>query len=375
MTALQWIAIVFGGILGCILLGILGFLLFRAMRISQLRSRHHITAEKGIDEELTLEVGGIPQHVYIRGQNQENPVILFLHGGPGGAMIPMLHTYQYLWEQDYTVVNWDQRVCGKTYFLNKSNIEPLMDLLTAEKILEDLEEIVHYLQKRFHKEKIILVGHSWGTILGSQFSLSHPHLIEAYVGIAQAVNLQDGILKWGESLRNLLAEQSAASELAALEALMEQVRSSKAIPEREVLALCKLAKQFMPVNMDSTIFFRNGLFSPYYSLKQLMCYAKMEELTKPLHPYLQEFDLRRIGSRYAVPVILISGEYDWHMNLLAKEYFETVTAPYKEFISIPESGHVVMMDEPELFFQAFTQGLESSRRKLHSGSLSWMQEE
>jgi len=334
------------------------FLAYRAMVTNKLRREHRITSVQGIDEELILEVGGIRQYLYIRGQNIENPIILFLHGGPGGTMIPMLHTYQYLWENAYTVVNWDQRGTGKTYFLNKDDSRNILLNLSADVLLKDTHEIVLYLTERFGKKNVIISGHSWGTILGAQYVLAHPEYVGAYVAVAQAVDVNDGILKMGEYTHRLAAAEKDEKDVAALEQIMERVRKSKTVAESETLAICKIAKRYIPVNMDTTIFFRNGLFSPYFSLRELSYYAKMDELTKPLNEYVADYDLREIGTRYAVPVIYIFGEYDWHMKLLAKEYYDKVTCPYKKFISIAGAGHVAMMDKPHEFFEAFHSTLQ-----------------
>lgn len=340
------------------------FLLYRRIKVNRLRREHKISSEQGIDEEVILPVGGIQQFLYIRGQNTQNPIILFLHGGPGGAMIPMLHTYQYLWEDDYTVVNWDQRAAGKTYFLNKDKTESIASTLSAEVMLQDIHEIICYLTKRFGKEKVIIVGHSWGTILGSQFSLAHPELVEAYVGIAQAVDINDGILSMAKYTRKLARGKKAEKDIAALERIIDQVQSSAAVAEKETLAICKIAKRYMPINMDTTIFLKSGLFSPYYTLREMTYYAKMDELTKPFAQYLLDYDLREIGSSYDIPVIFIFGEYDWHMNLLAQEYFGTVTAPMKNYISIPGAGHVAMMDNPTAFFSSLHDALQEIRQQL-----------
>lgn len=334
------------------------FLLYRSVKVDRLRKVHRISSAQGIDEEVVLPVGGIQQFLYIRGQDTQNPIILFLHGGPGGAMIPMLHTYQYLWEDDYTVVNWDQRAAGKTYFLNKEQTASIASTLSAEVMLQDIHEIIRYLTKRFGQEKVILVGHSWGTMLGSQFALAHPELVEAYVGIAQAVDINDGVLHMAKYTRQLAKEQKAEKDMAALERIIKQIQHKNTVAEKETMDICKIAKRYMPINMDTTIFLRSGLFSPYYTLREMTYYAKMDELTKPFLPYLLDYDLRKIGSRYEVPIIFILGEYDWHMNLLAQEYFDTITAPTKKYISIPGAGHVAMMDAPAAFFASLHAALQ-----------------
>lgn len=333
------------------------FMVWRAAVRKKLLTGHSITGADGIDEELILEIGGIKQFFYIRGQRRENPVILFLHGGPGGAMIPMLHTYQYDWEAAYTVVNWDQRGAGKTYFLNQSGDRHDESEITAELLLSDIHEIVRYLRGRFQKEKLILMGHSFGTILGARYALTHPEYVEAYIGAAQTVSINQGVIRMGEYVSRLAAAQHAKKEAAKLEGLLAKVRENKGIAQSETLAISKLARRYIPVDLDTTIFLRNGLFSPYYSLKDLTCYAHMEEMTKSLIEYAASCDLRTLESVFQVPVIFILGEQDWSMKLLAREYFDQLTAPCKKFITIPKAGHVVMMNQPKGFFDSFHRAL------------------
>lgn len=363
MKALKWIAKILGVSLVILIVIVAIFLIYRVYKTNKVRKEHHIVSEQGVDEEITLQVGGIPQHLYMRGQDTKNPVILFLHGGPGGAMSPMLYTYQYLWEDDYTVVNWDQRVSGKTYFLNKDNIQSITDTLSTEVLLEDAIEIIHYLNERFGKEKVILVGHSWGTVLGSQLALKHPELVEAYVGVGQVVNVNDGVLKMGEYTHQKASKASNKKDIVKLEKIIEDIQNRKmSIVEEETIDIYKIAKKYMPVNMDTTIFLRAEILSPYSSLKGMTYYSKIEELTKPLVQYLADYDLRKLGNEYDVPVIMITGEYDWHMRLLAKEYFDTITAPYKSFVIIEGAGHVAMMDKPEQFFVELKRVLQESSK-------------
>ena len=47
-----------------------------------------ITSQNGIDEGRYVAIGDIQQWITIRGENRDNPVLLFLHGGPGDATKP-----------------------------------------------------------------------------------------------------------------------------------------------------------------------------------------------------------------------------------------------------------------------------------------------
>lgn len=150
----------------CILVAVfvLAFAGLRLIAPTIIRTSHKIEAP-GIDRMEMVEIGGIQQALYIRGQNADNPIILWVHGGPGNSMMPFLHLYQYEWENDFTVVNWDQRNVGKTYFANDP--AAVLQTMSAERVLQDVHEVTAYLKQQFNKEKIILIGHSWGTVLGT----------------------------------------------------------------------------------------------------------------------------------------------------------------------------------------------------------------
>lgn len=132
-----------------------------------------------------IPINGISQYLFHCGTDYKNPVLLILHGGPGSAESIFSYTFQEKWENIFTVVHWDQRGAGKTLTEN-----PDEDTFpTTEILLNDLKEICDYLKKKYNKKKIILLGHSWGSILGSLYIQSHPEDIEYYIGVGQVVDM------------------------------------------------------------------------------------------------------------------------------------------------------------------------------------------
>src|SRR5262249_41689750 len=130
--------------------------------------------------------GGIEQWVTIRGQDSHNPVILFLHGGPGLTWSPFAASAFGAWEKNFTLVQWDQRGAGRTYAKNGPSIESTM---TLDRMVQDGIEVAQYLRQHLGKEKIILFGASWGSVLGVEMIRRNPELFEAYIGEAQVVNV------------------------------------------------------------------------------------------------------------------------------------------------------------------------------------------
>ena len=161
-------------------------------------------------EEISL--GGWKQTILIRGKNKAKPLILFLHGGPGMPMMYLAYKFQRELENHFLIVHWDQRGAGKSY----AKDIPL-ETLNVEQILSDAIELINYLRERFQKEKIYLVGHSWGSYLGIITVSRHPELFYAYVGIGQVVDETESGLIQDEFIRKKATETDNKEALADLE--------------------------------------------------------------------------------------------------------------------------------------------------------------
>lgn len=146
-----------------------------------------IDADMGIQENIYITIGGIEQYVQIRGENRNNPIILWLHGGPGFPLTYLTYYYQAALEKDYTVVCWEQRGCGRTFYRNEENGN-----LTIEQLLVDTDNVIDYLRERFGQEKIIIIGQSWGTVLGMDYINIHPEKVAAYIGVGQVTDFSQG---------------------------------------------------------------------------------------------------------------------------------------------------------------------------------------
>ena len=166
-----------------------GLFVYRAYRQNENAHVFAIRSPKGILEAMFIPIGGIEQFVLIRGEDRSNPVILFLHGGPGLATSP-LYPWFISWEKHFTLVQWDQRGAGKTYGRYGKKTPDL----TVERMTQDGIEIAEYLRAHLQTNKIILLGHSWGSYLGLRIIARRPDLFSAYVGTGQTVNGGEGEL-------------------------------------------------------------------------------------------------------------------------------------------------------------------------------------
>ena len=138
-----------------------------------------IGTDTGIQEGIYVPAGGIEQYLQIRSEDKGSPVILWLHGGPGNPLSYLTYYYQRPLEKNYTIVYWEQRGCGRTFYRNEDSGE-----LTIERLLADTDEVVDYLRERFDQEKVVIAGHSWGTVLGMEYVNTHPEKVAAYIGVA-----------------------------------------------------------------------------------------------------------------------------------------------------------------------------------------------
>src|SRR5262245_49238771 len=172
-----------------------------------------ITSPKGIDEASFVTLGGIEQWVTVRGQDRDNTVLLFLHGGPGDVTNPWTFALFARWEKEFTVVQWDQRGAGRTLRKTGPKVAPT---ITVDRIVQDGLELAQHLRKRLRKDRIVIVGHSLGSIIGVLMARTRPDLFLAYVGTAQVADqtrnysvAYEALLKKARAVRN----QTAVAEL------------------------------------------------------------------------------------------------------------------------------------------------------------------
>lgn len=140
--------------------------------------------EGGVNESMYVEINGTRQWISIYGEDLDNPVLLYLHGGPGSATSPYDYAFTRQWADVYTVVTWDQRNCGKSYDAGQNDIA-----LTYDLFMDDGLDMTTFLLDYLGKEKITLLGHSWGTYLGANLALTYPELYDAYIGTGQMVDM------------------------------------------------------------------------------------------------------------------------------------------------------------------------------------------
>ena len=133
---------------------------------------------------MYVEINGTKQWINIYGEDINNPVLLYLHGGPGSATSEIDYAFTRKWADIFTVVTWDQRNCGKSYDKNQNNIK-----LTREIFMEDGKEMTEFLRKYLGVDKISILGHSWGSLYGANLVQAYPNYYNLYIGTGQIVDI------------------------------------------------------------------------------------------------------------------------------------------------------------------------------------------
>jgi pimeloyl-ACP methyl ester carboxylesterase len=285
---------------------------------------------QSIDESGFVPIGGIDQWIAIRGQDDRNPLILFLHGGPADAESPFLREFV-PWEHDFTVLNWDQRGSGKTYGENG----PATPGMTVERMADDAVEVAQYALKKLKKPKLILLGHSWGALLGLYAVAQRPDLFYAFVGTGQPVN-------WTLTIedRERWARKQAVAEhdTAAIQAL-DSIAALPVSDMNRVMASNKWRwsssdAQYLTIERDFI-----GP-APFPTEGNVANWLAGQDFTGPkLWPTIVNFDARKQFPKIPIPFFVIEGRDDHAVSFeAAKTYVKQVRAPIKAFIPI-DGGH------------------------------------
>jgi pimeloyl-ACP methyl ester carboxylesterase len=148
-----------------------------------------IVAPHGVQESYKTRIGGVDQWLTVRGQERDNPMILFVHGGPAAPVTPTLWQFERPLEEYFTIANWDQRGAGKSY--GETDPAQVADTIRIDRYVDDAIEVAEHLRQRYGKKKLILMGHSWGTIVSMKAALKRPDLFYAYVGIGQVISVRE----------------------------------------------------------------------------------------------------------------------------------------------------------------------------------------
>jgi pimeloyl-ACP methyl ester carboxylesterase len=305
-----------------------------------------VTTPNGIDEANYVKVGGLEQWITIRGEDRRNPVVLFLHGGPGDAINPWAYAGFRNWLKYFTVVQWDQRGAGRTFGRNGAAVA---STITVERMVQDGVELAELLSKRLQNDKIVLLGHSWGSILGVFMAKARPELFYAFVGTGQVA---DPSRNYAVAYAALVDRASRAGNSEALRELNEvgppPYKDGKGFAvQRKWSNLFEGADVFLA----STLGF--ALTAPGYSLGDINDWFDGQGVSaEHLVPQTSVLDPKLLGGEFAVPVFVIQGAEDFTTpTSLAKAYLNSLHAPRKAFVALEGAGHFAVFTKQDAFLK------------------------
>lgn len=299
-----------------------------------------------IAEEMFVPLGGVDQWVGIRGDDRANPVLLVVHGGPGDVLWPYADKFR-SWEKHFTVVLWDQRGSGRSYGHSGGDKTPDVHLA---RIVEDGIELADNLRRKLGKRRIIVLGHSWGSIVSVEMAKARPDLFAAYVGTGQveswkaSVNFQFDLL---------LARAWANSDEATIKEL-EAIGRPDPTDTRQYFSFTRNYRAAMAAPDQAWLQSLKPLFQSHQGVKDYDDAGNgMGFSGRNLLPDQVASDLAATAVKIDTAFFVIQGADDVITpTSLAIDYFGRVKAPYKKLCLIPNAGHFAFLTSPETFLSA-----------------------
>lgn len=352
----KWLLILFAGIISLVLIILL------IIRINSTGIEEPFLDEQGniLPNNIAMNedrvFNGAPQRITVRGKDKDNPILLRVHGGPGGPAPPVFSRLIGIDLEDiFTVCYWEQRGAGSAYVNFGDQISD--SSLTLEQIVDDGLEIARYLRKTYNKEKIFIEGISWGTTVSAFMVQKNPELFEAYIGIGQMANqpLSEEI-----SYDFVMEEATKNNDAHSIEQLKLIGRPPyPGKSAREMAEACDIERlivnKYAPPTRDV---FRPVIIKKVLLDKGMTFKEKILPLIKPINrnayhtlwPTCFNVNLIRDIPEWKIPVYIMQGEYDHYTEtILAKEYFDSLVAPEKQWFLFEKTWHAANYDDPEKY--------------------------
>jgi len=315
-----------------------------------------LTTPDAIDWTTTVPLGGIPQVVSARGRRRYNPVLLFVHGGPGTPLAPTGWMWQRPIEEFFTVVHYDQRGAGRSYRLSDPDL--VRPAMIINQYVQDAAELVEWPKVELNTDRVILVGHSWGTVVATTLAHQRPDLVEAYLGIRQVLDFRAGEKSSYTWLCNQAATREDATALEELEALAPY-------PGEQPLNWDKISIHrkwveryggFAAGRSDCDYYTQGEGTSLEYQGENHRSTTEGNQLSlEMILPQLFDADLTGLTS-FDVPIIQFLGRHD---QMTPTEpvcrWMADVAAPRTEMEWFEDSAHMLMYEEPGHFLLALLQ--------------------
>jgi len=325
-----------------------GILLFgyRAFQQQSIRGREAISTPRGVDSLERVVLGGAQQWILIRGEDRSNPVLLWLHGGPGSPSLPLAQRHDSKLLKHFVVVHWDQRGAGKSY---SGDLSP--DDLTVDRFVSDAHELTQLLCDRFDRTQIYLIGHSWGSTVGILAAARYPDSYRAFIGVGQAVHSEEEDAVGYRFAMGRAAEDGNRKAVEDLDSIGQPPWESLddvSTYARWINAFGGTGRQFSIWN-----YMRDVITSPSYSIKDVFkCFRGQQFSVEAMlaNGQLNRVNLFNDVPELKIPVYFFQGRFDYNTpGEVVERYFNELCAPRKSLIWFEQSAHFPQWEEPAKF--------------------------
>jgi pimeloyl-ACP methyl ester carboxylesterase len=290
------------------------------------------------------------QWVLIRSENVANPVVLFVHGGPGTSQLTLMRKNTQPLEKYFTVVNWDQRRAAKSFAAGQDDAR-----MTMGQFVDDIIDLSSYLAQRFHKNKVLLVGHSWGSAIGMLAASKRPDLFSAYVGIGQVSRVAESELvsyEWALEQARKARDKRSVAKLNEIGPPPYTGRNwrAKYLAERRILG--KHGGEYHGSTIGAFgVVLKNLVFSREYTMvDRINFFRGILQSVDALYPELARTDLFVALPEMQIPIYFCLGRHDYEVpSVLSAKYFEVLKAPRKQLVWFERSSHMPNTEEKDKF--------------------------
>lgn len=320
----------------------------RAEATAIIAGLRRIVTPDGIERLEAVDINGTKQWISIRSRNAANPVLLVVHGGPGWVAMPTSWYFAQGWDEYFTVVQWDQRGAGKSY-------DPaLASTLTVDQMRRDMDAVIAWLRAQTGQDKLFLLGHSWGSVLGLDVARRHPEWLHAYIGAGQVVDMRESERRgWAWAMQKA-RERGNAAAMQELESIAPYAAAGVAVPIADLFLQRKWVNAFggAAFNRPDASFEAAAIaLSPEYTDQDVQDVWKAQDTSvERLMPSILETSMASLD-RVRAPVVLLLGRHDINVSSeVAAEWFNRLQAPEKKLVWFENSAHEMLVEEPGKIF-------------------------
>lgn len=297
----------------------------------------------GIDKEFLVKTDGTELYLKVRGQDIKKPLLLYLHGGPGDATGPLIF-------QVYAGPELEKHFIVGYLHQRNTCMSPAapINTLTIKQFIEDVHHVASFLKEKFHQDKIFLLGHSFGGILGFLYLLIHGETIEKFIsagGAFSSTSLEENGYQTVMELAKNADNQEAVEQLKSLGPPPYENFQEGMVWRTLGMSLLNEMGEGISKNLDmSKVMSNSGIDSinpEWYEKSMVIAGTMWKELIT--------IEIEDKVKNISTPMLLITGEKDIMVPFSMVEKGYKNYGGEKEHINFKESNHFMFVDEPGLF--------------------------